>query len=405
MPSPRHSWTFTRRFRARGFGWRSQPAIKRVKEAVSEIKKVARRDPLLGGEGAVRFLEKVSPALERVDSSSGSIGAAVTKAIDALVPLIAQAPADDATRDKWLDRLWAAYQDDQIPYIERLGDHWGALTATPERASRWADTLLPALRDHWADRGRGYFKGTPVCLGCLLAAGRHQELLALLEAAPMVWWEYRRWGVQALAALGRVDEALAYAEASMGRNDHPWRLANTCEALLIDAGRSDEAYARFGLLANERGTHLATFRALKKRYPRRDPDALLADLIRTTPGEEGKWFAAAKSAKRFELAAALAARSPCDPRTLNRAARDHAESHPEFALSVALSSLRWMAGGWGYEITSLEVRDAFRYAMDTAARLDRAEATRTHVRALAAADTPPARFVRGVLSRALEASP
>jgi hypothetical protein len=48
-----------------------------VKEAVSEIKKVARKDPLLGGEGAVLLLEKVSPALEHVDSSSGAIGRAV----------------------------------------------------------------------------------------------------------------------------------------------------------------------------------------------------------------------------------------------------------------------------------------------------------------------------------------
>jgi len=37
-------------------------------------------------EGSVLLLEKLSPALERVDSSSGSIGNAVNKAIEALVP-------------------------------------------------------------------------------------------------------------------------------------------------------------------------------------------------------------------------------------------------------------------------------------------------------------------------------
>ncbi len=68
--------------------------MKRVREATSEIKEVARRDPVLGAEGAVRFLEKVSPALEQVDSSSGSIGNAVNKAIEALVPIIAEAPLD-----------------------------------------------------------------------------------------------------------------------------------------------------------------------------------------------------------------------------------------------------------------------------------------------------------------------
>lgn len=69
------------------------------------------------------FLERVSPALERVDSPSGSIGSAVNNAIGELVPIIANAPADAKTRDAWLERLFEAYQDDGIPYIERLGDH------------------------------------------------------------------------------------------------------------------------------------------------------------------------------------------------------------------------------------------------------------------------------------------
>jgi hypothetical protein len=41
----------------------------RVAEAVAEIRKVKRKDPALAAEGAVLFLEKVSPALEHVDSS------------------------------------------------------------------------------------------------------------------------------------------------------------------------------------------------------------------------------------------------------------------------------------------------------------------------------------------------
>jgi hypothetical protein len=55
----KHRWQFAGRFRRNAFGWRSQPAIQRVREAVSEIKGVARRDALLGAEGAVLFLEKV----------------------------------------------------------------------------------------------------------------------------------------------------------------------------------------------------------------------------------------------------------------------------------------------------------------------------------------------------------
>ena len=64
MSSPAaHKWNFAARFRRNAFGWRSQPAVTRVKEAVAEIKKVVREDPVLASEGAVLFLEKVSPAL------------------------------------------------------------------------------------------------------------------------------------------------------------------------------------------------------------------------------------------------------------------------------------------------------------------------------------------------------
>ena len=112
---PSHQWTFRACFRRHAFGWRSQPAIKRIKEAVSEIKKAARKDPILGAEGAVLLLEKLSPAIEQVDSSSGAIGTAVNKAIETLVHIIVGAPADDALRDKWMERLWRAVEEDAMP--------------------------------------------------------------------------------------------------------------------------------------------------------------------------------------------------------------------------------------------------------------------------------------------------
>lgn len=91
-----------------------------MKEAVSEIKSVSRKDPLLGAEGATLFLEKVSPALEQVDSSSGAIGTAVNNAIGTLVPIVTAAPAEIKIREKWLKRLWKAVEDDDIPYIGLL---------------------------------------------------------------------------------------------------------------------------------------------------------------------------------------------------------------------------------------------------------------------------------------------
>jgi hypothetical protein len=118
----KHRWEFTTRFRRNAFGCRSQPAIQRVREAVAEIRKAARRYPVLAADGAVLFLEKVSPALEHVDSSSGAIGTAVNHAIEELVSVVAKAPADLSRRAKWLERLWNAYLADAIPYIETLSD-------------------------------------------------------------------------------------------------------------------------------------------------------------------------------------------------------------------------------------------------------------------------------------------
>jgi hypothetical protein len=37
------------RFRRHAFGWKSQPAVPRVKQAVAEIKKIAKTDPVLAG--------------------------------------------------------------------------------------------------------------------------------------------------------------------------------------------------------------------------------------------------------------------------------------------------------------------------------------------------------------------
>jgi hypothetical protein len=66
-----HKWTFAARFRRGAFGWKSALPVQRLKEAITEIRQVARREPVLAADGAVSLLEKLSPALEQVDSSSG----------------------------------------------------------------------------------------------------------------------------------------------------------------------------------------------------------------------------------------------------------------------------------------------------------------------------------------------
>ena len=169
MPkSKTHQWTFPARFRTNAFGWNgSSLACKRIKEAVSEIKKVTRKNPLLGAEGAVKLVEKFWPELQHVDSSSGALGNAVYYAV---------------------------------------------------------------------------FNGTRACLSCLLAAGRFQELLELIESAPRISWHNRKYGVDALIAMGEKGEAIEYAKGSCGFNDNPMAIDRACEAILLSSELYDEAY-------------------------------------------------------------------------------------------------------------------------------------------------------------------
>ncbi|MCG7872695.1 MAG: hypothetical protein JAZ11_11395 [Candidatus Thiodiazotropha lotti] len=380
----KHKWTFPARFRTDAYSWKaSRLACQRLREAVSEIKKVAKKDPVLGAEGAVRLMEKIWPALEHVDSSSGSLGSAVNKALDALIPIIIKAPADENTRNKWLDRLWQAMEDDGVDYLSPVGDLWGEICGSVEVAGRWADDLLSTLRSCWTDPNPGnYFHGATACLSSLLVAGRYQELLELLELDRYPMWHYRRYGVEALLALGKKAEAIQYAEASRGLNQPDTVIDQACEEILISSGLHEEAYQRYGLSAAVGNSYIARFRAVAKRYPMKDPSQILADLIATTPGEEGKWFATAKDLKLYDLALELANRTPCDPKTLTRAARDYVDTEPAFALGSAMAALRWLSEGWGYEVTSGDVIEAYDRAMDAAARLNNIDDVTGQIRQL-----------------------
>ncbi len=398
-PDP-YRWEFKARFRRHAFGWRSQPAVQRVKQAVTEIKGVARRDPLLGAEGAVTFLERVSPALEHVDSSSGAIGTAVHHAIEQLVPVVAGAAADAKTRNGWLDRLWAAHEADQMPYIESLAEHWGALCASQQVASDWADRLVDVTRMALGPDPalHGYFHGTSACMSALYAAERYQEIVEILDVDTI--WPYKRWAVRALAATGKKAEAVRYAESCRGPWTYDEEVDAMCEEILLSSGLFDEAYLRYGLRVNRRGTYLATFRAVAKKYPHKDAHELLADLAATTPGEEAKWFAAAKEAGLYDEALAFADTGPCDPRTLTRACRDFTESQPDFARSAGLLALRWLAKGYGYEVTGADVWSAYANTMQAAERSNRVAETRERIKEIVFGEGGGG-FVSGVLGREL----
>ena len=119
--------------------------------------------------------------------------------------------------------------------------------------------------------------------------------------------------MEALAAQGKKAEAIRCAEGSRS----PWAsdldIDRLCEEVLLSSGLVDEAYERYGRRANRAGTYLAWFRAVGRKYPRKEPAEILEDLVSDTPGEEGKWCAAAKDAGLFDEAIALANRTPCAP--------------------------------------------------------------------------------------------
>jgi hypothetical protein len=395
-----HRWEFKPRFRRHAFGWRSQPAAQRVGEAVREIRQVARTDRVLAADGAVTLFERLSPALEQVDSSSGAIGTAVNHAITELVPIIAGAPAEERTREAWLERLWAAHEADQMPYIETLADYWGELCASKVVASAWADRLVGITRLALSpDRSlRGHFHGTSACLSALYGAQRYEEIVDILRVDTI--WAYKQWAVKALAAMGKKSEAVRFAESCRD----PWTpdggVDAICEEVLLSSGLVDEAYARYGLRANRRGTYLATFRAVTQKYPHRTARDVLEDLVKTTPGQEGKWFAAAKEAGLYDEALALARLAPCDPKTLTRAARDLAEAQPDFAVSAGLLAFHWLIQGYGFEISSADVWAAYSSTMTAAENKGDLADVRERVRQLVASEGSGG-FVARVLGREL----
>jgi len=104
-----------------------------------------------------------------------------------------------------------------------------------------------------------------------------------------------------------------------------------------------------------------------------------------------------KGGRAVGLAIELANRSPSDPRTLTRAARDFMAKNPAFALEAGLAALRWLGQGYGYEITRADVWTTYSCTIQVAERLGRRDEIRARVREL----VPSAGFVADVLGREL----
>ena len=102
------------------------------------------------------------------------------------------------------------------------------------------------------------------------------------------------------------------------------------------------------------------------------------------------------------LALKLAHQSPCEPKTLNRAAGDYLDENPKFALGVAIASLHWLVEGWGYEITGSDVYAAYDYALKAAENLGITDQVKADIAKIVSADKSPGMYVRNILDRRLD---
>lgn len=374
MARATHKWAFKPGMRAGAYSWKSSAkAIDRLKLASSEIRTIARVDPVMAAEGVIALAQRIWPAFEHIDTSSGALGNAVRRTLEELLPVLIEAPADEKTRAKWLEQLREAIEDDGVDYLAPIANCFGQIAVFPALMNLHADRDIDMIEAAWADHARFNHVSTgTLTLSCLLEAGRYDELLALLAWEKTHLWFDEKFGAEALLRQGREDEALAYAEALLQSDRRPWGyedIAQFCERILVGQGREEEAYRRFGLPSVSGNTYLAMWRDLVRRYPDLDARRILEDLIEAQ-GSKGKWFAAAKTAKYLDLALECAAQPDAAPATLIRAARDFAVKEPAFAAHVGLHAIRHLLAGRGYEPDPLDIDLAVTHVMAAAERLD-----------------------------------
>jgi len=366
-----YSWEFKRFLRTRAFKWNSSAlACKRLAEASKEIAAVAKKDPVLAGEGAVALCERLWPALQEIDSSSGALGNTVSNVVADAVTVLSRAPAPEAMRRRWLDRLYEAIEEDDVDFLGSLRLHWGRICGFPEIASEWADRTLRLATAEFTERDHFiYANDTLICLSSLLESGRDADLRALLSLNDVAHWRNEYFWCEALKRQGCVEDALDYAE-SLFKDSLNYQPAITayCEKTLIDLGRDDEVYERYGMRHRVDSTYLNHFRAIKKRYPRRDAEGILRDLIRLDD-EPGHWFAAAFRSGYIDIARDCARNGMVDPKTLIRAAEASVDENDEFAAVVSGRALELLVEGYGYEVTNLDAYQALQLFMTTARRV------------------------------------
>jgi hypothetical protein len=76
---------------------------------------------------------------------------------------------------------------------------------------------------------------------------------------------------------------------------------------------------------------------------------------------------------------------------------------PRFALEAGLAALHWLIAGYGYEITSRDVHDAYEFSMEAGRNAGCRADTLARIRALVESDVSGDRFVAKILGPRLDA--
>jgi hypothetical protein len=173
--------------RAGVLGWRgSAKAIDRLNLARSEIGVVKKADPVTAAEGVVVLAERIWPAFEQIDTSSGALGSAVRRTLGDLVPVLIEAPADEPLRAQWLERLRQAVLDDGVEYLAPISDRFGEIAVFPSLMHLHADRDLDLIRSAWADHGQfSYIATATLTLSCLLEAAHSGASSRLFRRHPV----------------------------------------------------------------------------------------------------------------------------------------------------------------------------------------------------------------------------
>lgn len=204
MTPKKYKWSFAPKFRKRSYPWNgTERASQQLKEAVREIRKVEKKDPELAAEGAIFLLEKIVPAIEQIDSSSGAIGATVHNTLQILFEIIGKAETTLVVRNQWLERIWETYQGDDSGFLDSTGDAWGRLCGhsdySRDLALQWAremEECSEERRKNGDDQRYFYFRGEAIVLSCLLEVGIFDKVISLVEK-----WGHKSWYRRMYAAM------------------------------------------------------------------------------------------------------------------------------------------------------------------------------------------------------------